>query len=343
MEVLARLPLINRRKLAFENNFSNSVSKRLGNIKLKFKFNKKKKQLNFDLVNFIKKKLHYHTTLLLLVKVFYRSEYTSSFPVFNKYFKKIFHGLDSTFDTNVIKISKDRIFYKKKKKLKKKKNKKTIYYLKNLYYTVKQIKVFKNKLLKKNLKQFFVEDKGLILIPRNYIYYLNVDRLHMFHLKRFLKCIFLKKNLVLKLRNIEILLPYKVIKWEDALRTAFLLQYKKKHFIRTIFRDFSYLNKIAYIEMDAQLFAKIIINMFEMTKFHRRLIYLLKDVFYTLRKFYKYLICKVKMKGKMQYRRRTKTVYIFKESVIPFNRLFILVDFGKGPANTPFGVLGIKT
>jgi ribosomal protein S3 len=95
--------------------------------------------------------------------------------------------------------------------------------------------------------------------------------------------------------------------------------------------------------MDAQLFAKIIVNMFEMTKFHRRLIYLLKSVFGTLRRFYKHIDCKVKMKGKMQYKKRTKTIYIFKEVVIPLNRLFITVEYGKAPANTPFGVLGIKT
>ena len=95
--------------------------------------------------------------------------------------------------------------------------------------------------------------------------------------------------------------------------------------------------------MDAQLFAKIIINMFEMTKFHRRLIYLLKSVFETLSRFYRHIHCKIKMKGKMQYKKRTKTIYIFKQVVIPLNRLFINVEYGKGPANTPFGVLGIKS
>ena len=80
-----------------------------------------------------------------------------------------------------------------------------------------------------------------------------------------------------------------------------------------------------------------------MTKFHRRLIFLLKSVFQTLSRFYLHIICKIKMKGKMQYKKRTKTIYIFKESVIPLNKLFITVEYGKGPANTPFGILGIKT
>ena len=194
----------------------------------------------------------------------------------------------------------------------------------------------------KFLATYNIEQKSLSFGPA-IKFFLISDKMFFFHLKRILKCIFFKKNLDLKLRNIENLIPYKVRKWEDALRTAFLIQFKKKHFIRTIFRDFSYLNKIAYLEMDAQLFAKIIINMFEMTKFHRRLIYLLKSVFETLSKFYKHIHCKIKMKGKMQYKKRTKTIYIFKQVVIPLNRLFINVEYGKGPANTPFGVLGIKT
>lgn len=194
----------------------------------------------------------------------------------------------------------------------------------------------------KFLSQYTIEEKSFSFGPI-IKFSLISDKLFFFHLKRILKCVFFKKNLDLKLRNIENLIPYKVLRWEDALRTAFLIQFKKKHFIRTIFRDFSYLNKIAYLEMDAQLFAKIIINMFEMTKFHRRLIYLLKSVFETLSRFYRHIHCKIKMKGKMQYKKRTKTIYIFKQVVIPLNRLFINVEYGKGPANTPFGVLGIKT
>jgi len=70
---------------------------------------------------------------------------------------------------------------------------------------------------------------------------------------------------------------------------------------------------------------------------------LLKSVFYTLRKFYINIICKVRLKGKMQYKKRTQISYIFKEAVIPLNKLFILVEYGKGSAVTPFGILGIKT
>ena len=209
----------------------------------------------------------------------------------------------------------------------------------NIEYLKKTHRKFNNN---KYLKAYNIEEDSYKfgLVFKNT---LISDKVFFFHLKRLLKCIFFKKNINLKLRNIENLVPYKMFIWEDALRTSFLIQYKKKHFVRTIFKDFSYLNKIAYLEMDAQLFAKIIINMFEMTKFHTRLIYLLKSVFKTLSMYYRYIDCKVKIKGKMQYKRRTKTVYIFKKTVIPLNILDIRVEYGKGPANTPFGVIGIKT
>lgn len=168
------------------------------------------------------------------------------------------------------------------------------------------------------------------------------DKLFLFHLQRILKCIFFKKKLLLKLRNIETLLPYKTYRWDDALRTSYLVQIKKKHFIRTIFRDFVFMQRIAYLEMDAQLFTKMIVNLFEMTKFHRRLIFLLKSIIKILGRFYKHIHCKIKLKGKMQYKRRTKKTYLFKHS-FPVNQLKSIIEYGCGAANTPFGVLSIKT
>jgi len=103
------------------------------------------------------------------------------------------------------------------------------------------------------------------------------------------------------------------------------------------------MQKIAYLEMDAQLFAKLVINLFEMTRFHGKLIKLLKKMMKTIVKFYRHIHCKIKLQGKMQYKKRTKTVYLFKGYSIPVNQLDSIVEFGCGPANTKFGVLGIKT
>jgi len=213
-----------------------------------------------------------------------------------------------------------------------------------LHYRFMETKLGRGISLLKNkfLRSYTIDDDLLGYGPIFKIT-LITDKIFFFNLKRILKCLFFKKNLTLKLRNIENLVPHKLFKWEDALRTAFLVQVKKKHFIRTIFKDFSYLNKVAFLEGDAQLFAKIIINMFEMTKFHRRLINLLKSVFKTLNFFYTHLDFKVRMRGKMQFRRRTRTVFIFQKVVIPLNVLYISTEYGKGYANTPFGVIGIKT
>ena len=56
--------------------------------------------------------------------------------------------------------------------------------------------------------------------------------------------------------------------------------------------------------------------LFEMTKFHKRLIYLLKSLIITLSLYYLHIHCKVKLKGKMQYKKRTKTVILFKQSIL---------------------------
>jgi hypothetical protein len=94
--------------------------------------------------------------------------------------------------------------------------------------------------------------------------------------------------------------------------------------------------------MDASLFVKIVKNLFEMTKFHKRLIYLLKSLIITLSLYYLHIHCKVKLKGKMQYKKRTKTVILFKQSM-PLNQLNKIIEYSKNYAITPFGVLGIKT
>jgi hypothetical protein len=187
--------------LVYLNDISFKNKNKFTNLKLK----KSKRNKLTKLKNLVKRNLSYRTSQLAMVRLFY--QYPKSCK---KFIKKILVKKDSNFNVNYVKVSKDIIFYNKKLKKKKIKNKKVIYHFKNLHYTTKQINIFKNRLLKKNLKQFFVEDKGLFLVPRNLKYFLNVDRLYMFHLKRFLNCVFLKKNVILKLRNIEILLPYKV-------------------------------------------------------------------------------------------------------------------------------------
>jgi hypothetical protein len=44
----------------------------------------------------------------------------------------------------------------------------------------------------------------------------------------------------------------------------------------------------------------------------------------------------------MQYKKRTKTVILFKQSM-PLNQLNKIIEYSKNYAITPFGVLGIKT
>jgi ribosomal protein S3 len=93
--------------------------------------------------------------------------------------------------------------------------------------------------------------------------------------------------------------------------------------------------------MNAQLFCVLIVKLFEITKFHRRLIFLLKAVINTAEKYYKHIICKIKLKGKMQYRKRTKTLYLSNKQ-LPLSTLDSVIEYGKAPAITPFGIVGIK-
>ncbi len=224
-----------------------------------------------------------------------------------------------------------------KRKLFKKKNK--------LFLKINSLKnkfilnnFFIKKSLKINKKQYFVF-KNI-----HDIYYLNQyqkDKLFLFYIQKYLKLYILKKKVILKIRNIDFLKNHTNDYWDDALREIYLTELKRKHFVRTIFRDFLYIQRISYLEMNAQLFCVLIVKLFEITKFHRRLIFLLKAVINTAEKYYKHIICKIKLKGKMQYRKRTKTLYLSNKQ-LPLSTLDSVIEYGKAPAITPFGIVGIK-
>ena len=243
---------------------------------------------------------------------------------------------------------------KKLKKLKKLKKKKKINKIKNSYFISQKyynliflnskwdVWVENTKILIDNIRHKYnisvLSEDSVVLFKEWYI----CEKIFFFHLSNILKIYYFKKNMILKLRDIHNLKEFKPYTWEDVLRTCYLEQQKKKHFIRTIFRDFIHLHRISYLQMDASLFVKIIKNLFEMTKFHKRLIYLLKSLIITLSLYYLHIHCKVKLKGKMQYKKRTKTVILFKQSM-PLNQLNKIIEYSKNYAITPFGVLGIKT
>ena len=240
------------------------------------------------------------------------------------------------------------IFSSKNKMNEKKKSKLTNYFINKKYFNLIFINekwdiwLENSKILIDNIRHKYnistLSENSEIFFKEWYI----CEKIYFFHLTILLKIYYFKKNIILKLRDIHNLKEFKPYIWEDVLRTSYLEQQKKKHFIRTIFRDFVHLHRISYLQMDSFLFSKIIKNLFEMTKFHKRLIHLLKSLIITLSLFYLHINCKVKLKGKMQYKRRTKTVILFKQSM-PLNQLNKIIEYSKNYAITPFGVLGIKT
>ena len=280
----------------------------------------------------------------------------------DKYLKRVYYGItrnsrlplridlfffNNNNKKNLIVNSKVYKKIKKKKKLKLKLKKKN-YFIKQKYFNL----IFNNskwgvweensKILVDNIRHKYsissLSDNSEIFFKEWYI----CEKIFFFHLSTILKIYYFKKNIILKLRDIHNLKEFKPYSWEDALRTCYIQQQKKKHFIRTLFRDFVHLHRIAYLQMDACLFVKIIKNLFEMTKFHKRLIYLLKSLIITLSLYYLHINCKVQLKGKMQYKRRTKTIILFKQSM-PLNQLNKIIEYSKNHAITPFGIIGIKT
>jgi hypothetical protein len=119
---------------------------------------------------------------------------------------------------------------------------------------------------------------------------------------------------------------------------------RRKYFVRTVFKDFFFMHRIAYVERDAQLFATILVSFFEMTRFHRNLLFLLKSVLHIFKQRYDYIFSKIKLKGRMQNRKRTKKIYLLRDS-IPLNRLYrenTEIEYGQGTAVTFVGALSIK-
>ena len=106
--------------------------------------------------------------------------------------------------------------------------------------------------------------------------------------------------------------------------------------------DFFFMHRIAYLEKDAQLFVTVLISFLEMTKFHRKLLFVLKSILSIFKFRYRHIFCKIKLKGKMQYRKRTKKLYLARDT-IPLNVLHAIdVEYGQGAAATFYGLLSVK-
>src|SRR4051794_26720623 len=105
---------------------------------------------------------------------------------------------------------------------------------------------------------------------------------------------------------------------------------RRKYFVRTVFMDFFFMHRISFMEKDAQLFVTVLASFLEMTKFHRKILFVLKSILKIFRSRYNHIRCKIKLKGKMQYRRRTKKIFLARDT-IPLNVFYnIQVEYAQG-------------